>query len=74
MTEAELATAAAKQKFEILDLKELVALAIEEALRRTGGNIMKTCRILNIGKATLYRRLQEPRFQRVLQAARAPSQ
>ncbi len=40
-------------------LRDLEALAIEEALRRSDGSIPKAAKLLGLGRATLYRRLTE---------------
>lgn len=49
-----------------LDLRELEALAIEQALKQAKGNIHQAVRLLGIGRATLYRRIQNPRFAKLL--------
>jgi two-component system response regulator HydG len=41
-----------------LNLKELEELAIEEAMKRTGSKVAKAAKLLGIGRATLYRRLE----------------
>jgi transcriptional regulator of acetoin/glycerol metabolism len=38
-------------------LRELEDLAIEEALKRSGGSIPRAAKLLGIGRATLYRRV-----------------
>jgi len=44
---------------EILDLETLERRAIEEALRRTNGNMSEVVRQLKIGRTTLYRKIKE---------------
>jgi DNA-binding NtrC family response regulator len=43
----------------VLPLRELEHRALRQALRKTNGNISKAAKLLQIGRATLYRRIQE---------------
>jgi hypothetical protein len=42
-----------------LNLKQLEALAIKEALALNNGSVVKAARTLGIGRATLYRKLSD---------------
>lgn len=41
-----------------LKLRELERAAVEAALQRVDGNVSKACRLLGIGRTTLYRKLK----------------
>ena len=43
----------------VLPLRELEHRALRQALRKTNGNISQAAKLLQIGRATLYRRIQE---------------
>jgi DNA-binding NtrC family response regulator len=58
-TPATAAAPAAPAGDESLDLQQLERRAIEEALRRTAGNLARAARLLGIGRTTLYRKLRE---------------
>jgi DNA-binding NtrC family response regulator len=49
-----------------LKLRELEALAIEQAIVQARGNVHRIVELLGMGRATFYRRVQEPRFAKVL--------
>ncbi len=44
---------------EIVEMRELEARAIRHAIRATGGNVAQAAKRLGIGRATIYRRLEE---------------
>jgi DNA-binding NtrC family response regulator len=44
-----------------VNLQELERLAIQQALRQVDGNRVAAAKLLGIGRATLYRKLQELR-------------
>jgi len=49
---------------DIVPLQELEKKAIERALRATGGSVGKAAKLLGIGRATLYRRIQSMSLSR----------
>ncbi|MDX2052778.1 MAG: sigma-54 dependent transcriptional regulator [Polyangiaceae bacterium] len=49
---------------DIVPLQELERRAIERALRATGGSVGKAAKLLGIGRATLYRRIQSMSLSR----------
>jgi DNA-binding NtrC family response regulator len=44
---------------QIIEMRELEARAIRHAIRATGGNVAQAAKRLGIGRATIYRRLEE---------------
>ncbi len=46
-----------------VDLRAMEDWYIREIYQQTGGNIQKTCEILQINRSTLWRRLKEPQMQ-----------
>lgn len=42
-----------------LNLKELERLAINAAMKQTGGSVIQASKLLGMGRATLYRRLND---------------
>jgi len=52
---------AVKELRECLTLQELERRAIERAVEKTGGNVVRAAKLLGIGKTTLYRKLKDVR-------------
>jgi len=53
------------KKFKLSSLKELEQMAIEEALKVYNGNIPRVAKALQVGQATLYRKLQRYQIKRL---------
>ena len=43
---------------QVPELRELERMAVHAAWRNTGGNVSQACRILGIGRTTMYRKLK----------------
>lgn len=49
----------AVERLPTLKVRTLEHLAIKQALQRTGGRVIQAAKLVGLGRATLYRRLQE---------------